>query len=118
MYKLNKDSCFEFIACGDTLPIDFCVNENGITTKYNKISSNYSNALEHSHVGIISEIISESINQEISPDYNGNYVIYGNCRDVDYMLQLNKFGLPLKITSKNKELLVEFNNIKEDNNGT
>ena len=117
MYKLNKDSGFEFVACGNTLPIDFCVDKQGVTAKYNKISSNYSNVLEHSHVAIISEIIKESINQEVSPDYNGNYVIYGNCKDFDYTLQLNEVGLPLKIVTKNKELLVEFNNIKEDNNG-
>lgn len=118
MYKFNKDSYFEFIACGNTLPIDFCVDENGVAAKYNKISSNYSNALKHSHVAIISEIIKESINQEVSPDYNGNYVIHGNCKDFDYTLQLNEVGLPIKITSNNKELLVEFNDINEDNNET
>ena len=117
MYKLDKENDFKFIACGDTVPIDFCVSGNKVTINYNKTSTDYVNALNNSHVALISEIINSSINTQVSPDYNGNYIIHGNYRGTEYSLKLNKSGLPLKITSKNSDLIADFTNIKEVNNG-
>ncbi len=117
MYKLDKNDDYKFTACGETIPIDFCVNGNNVTVSYNKVSAEYVDALNYSHIAIISEIINSSINTQVSPDYNGNYIIHGNCRNIEYSLHINKSGYPLKITSKNSNLIANFTNIKEVNNG-
>lgn len=107
---INKTT---FKPCGDTTQIEFIVNDNCVTTKYKKHSSDYEKMLDNSFISIIDSALNHSHNNEVFADYNGNYITYETINTGEYSLKTNKSGLPLELKVKSKDLYVEFSNVKE-----
>ena len=97
-YFFNNSGDFEFSSINQPVSIDIkCKNGifelNTLNLKCD-INKEY---IENSPLNIINSVLIKSINAEIMPDYNGNYIYYGVSEFGQYKLYLQKNGLPIKL---------------------
>ncbi len=102
-----------FTPCGDTLPIEFKINNLDIVSSYLKNSINYNEILERSPVNILNEILLHSNGKTVYPDYNNRYILYEVCKYGDYTLTLSKDNLPSELKVDSLKLFAKFSNMKE-----
>ena len=114
-YRFSSNGDFEFISVNQPVEIDFICKSGVYTVRNSTIENEVAESqFKNSPIYIINNAISNSKNQEIIPDYNGNYTYYGVCDYGEYKLKLNKDGLPLELNITNLGLTATFTDAKFD----